>query len=145
MALEVMPMSQSAYIKLVKGSKDLELTLQDVQDALHRYRDIQTLTGTQLGWNYENAAFPYTIESKGDERWFYLKGVNSHYKHIIMGTGETSSVGGDPARCVQVVLPDESTHGDKAKANELCKYMAKSWLAELTMFNGRTVYYNPRK
>ena len=138
-------MSQSAFIKLVKGSKELELTLQDVQDALRRYREMTTLTGTQLGWDYESAAFPYTIESQGDERWFYLKGVTPQYKHIIIGTGETTSVGGEPVRCVQVVLPDEATHGDKAKANELCKLMAKSWLAELTMFNGRTVYYNPRK
>ncbi|MCR2803621.1 DUF1885 family protein [Paenibacillus soyae] len=138
-------MSQSAYIKLVKGSKDLQLTLQDVQDALLRYREMTALTGKQLGWDYENAAFPYTIETQGDERWFYLKGVTSPYKHIIIGTAETTTVGGDPVRCVQVVLPEESTHGDKSKANELCKYIAKSWLAELTMFNGRTVYYNPRK
>ncbi|RIX49981.1 DUF1885 family protein [Paenibacillus nanensis] len=138
-------MSQSAYIKLVAGSKNQDITLQDVQDALHRYREQTSRTGEQLGWDYERAAFPYTIESKGDERWFYLKGITSQYKHIIMGIGETASVSGEPAKCVQVVLPDESTHGDKSKANELCKYIAKSWLAELTMFNGRTVYYNPRK
>lgn len=138
-------MSQSAYIKLVAGSTNQDITLQDIQDALHRYREQTSRTGAQLGWDYERAAFPYTIESKGDERWFYLKGITSQYKHIIMGIGETTSVSGEVVKCAQVVLPDESTHGDKSKANELCKYVAKTWLAELTMFNGRTVYYNPRK
>ncbi|MBH5316820.1 DUF1885 family protein [Paenibacillus sp. GSMTC-2017] len=138
-------MSQSAYIKLVQGSTDQEITLQDVQNRLLHYQEQTSKTGTQLGWDYAGSAFPYTIESKGDDRWFYLKGVNGSYKHIILGTGETTSVSGQEVRCIQVVLPDESTHGDKAKANELCKFIAKSLQAELTMFNGRTVYYNPRK
>ncbi|MFD0587973.1 DUF1885 family protein [Paenibacillus sp. GCM10027627] len=138
-------MSQSAFIKLVQGSTDQDITLQDIQNRLHRYRDQTALTGTQLGWDYAGAAFPYTIETKGDDRWFYLKGVSSHYKHIIIGPSETASASGQQVKCIQVVLPDEATHGDKAKANELCKYMAKGLQAELTMFNGRTVYYNPRK
>ncbi|MEK3885719.1 DUF1885 family protein [Paenibacillus sp. PL2-23] len=138
-------MSQSAYIKLVKGSKDQSVTLRDVEDALLRYREMTSLTGSQLGWDYEGAAFPYTIQSEGDERWFYLKGVSSSYRHIIMGISEATSTDGDSVPCVQVVLPEEATHGDKAKANELCKYMAKRWQAELTLFNGRTMYYNPRK
>lgn len=138
-------MSQSAYIKLVKGSQDQELTLQHIQSTLLRYREQTAKTGEQLGWDYAEAAFPYTIESSGDERWFYLKGINVHYKHLIIGPGKTTSVQGEEVPCIQVVLPDEATHGDKAKANELCRYMAKTLLAELTMFNGRTIYYNPRK
>ncbi|GKU78441.1 DUF1885 family protein [Paenibacillus sp. L3-i20] len=138
-------MSQSAYIKLVQGSTNQEITLQDVRNRLLHYREQTALTGAQLDWDYAGAAFPYTIESRGDERWFYLQGVNPNYKHIILGTGETTSNSGQEVPCIQVVLPDEATHGDKAKANELCKYIAKTLQAELTMFNGRTVYYNPRK
>ncbi|REK76334.1 DUF1885 family protein [Paenibacillus paeoniae] len=138
-------MSQSAYIKLVKGSQDQELTLPYIQSTLLRYREQTAKTGEQLGWDYAEAAFPYTIESSGDERWFYLKGINGHYKHMIMGPGKTTSISGEEVPCIQVVLTDDATHGDKAKANELCRYMAKTLQAELTMFNGRTIYYNPRK
>lgn len=138
-------MSQSAYIKLVKGSADQELTLQSIQDALLRYREQTGKTAEQLGWDYAEAAFPYTIESSGDDRWFYLKGMNTHYKHIIMGPSQTAAVDGSTVPCIQVVLPDEATHGDKAKGNELCRYIAKLLQAELTMFNGRTIYFNPRK
>lgn len=138
-------MSQSAYIKFVQGSSVDRLTLEDVRSQLLHYREQTALTGSQLDWDYAEAAFPYTIESKQDDRWFYLKGINPLYKHIIFGPGETTSTAGQAVSCVQVVLPDEATHGDKAKANELCKYMAKQLKAELTMFNGRTIYYNPRK
>jgi hypothetical protein len=138
-------MSQSAYIKFVQGSSVEKLTLEDVQSQLLHYVEQTKLTGTQLGWDYAEAAFPYSIESKQDDRWFYLKGINPLYKHIIFGPSETTSVAGKVVPCVQVVLPEEATHGDKAKANELCKFMAKKLQAELTMFNGRTIYYNPRK
>lgn len=138
-------MSQSAYIKFVQGSSVEKLSLADVRSQLILYREQTALTGSQLDWNYAEAAFPYTFESQQDDRWFYLKGINPLYKHIIFGPGETTSVTGNRVPCVQVVLPDEATHGDKAKANEFCKFMAKQLQAELTMFNGRTIYYNPRK
>ncbi|MDF2835072.1 MAG: hypothetical protein K0Q63_712 [Paenibacillus sp.] len=138
-------MSQSAYIKFVEGSTSQDITLQEIKDVLLRYRSQTALTGEQLGWDYASAAFPYTMETAGDDRWFYLKGTGSPYKHIIVGPSVATSVSGDSVNCIQVVLPDESTHGDKSKGNELCKYMAKQLRAELTMFNGRTVYYNPRK
>ncbi|WP_054028010.1 DUF1885 family protein [Bacillus sp. FJAT-28004] len=138
-------MSQSAYIKFVQGSSVEKLTLQDIKSQLMGYREQTSLTGSQLDWDYAEAAFPYTIESKQDDRWFYLKGINHLYKHIIFGPGETTSVAGQTVPCVQIVLPDEATHGDKSKANELCKYIAKQLKAELTMFNGRTIYFNPRK
>lgn len=46
---------------------------------------------------------------------------------------------------IQLVLPDGSTHGDKSKGNEFAKHFAKKLKAELQLFNGRTMYYNPRK
>ncbi|MCU6709007.1 DUF1885 family protein [Paenibacillus sp. J5C_2022] len=138
-------MSQSAYIKLVPESAAEQLTLEDVEKQLEQYRQQTALTGRQLGWNYSEAAFPYEVKSSGDDRWFYLQGINSHYRHIIIGLGDYASAAGDNVPCIQMVLPDEATHGDKAKGNELSKYLAKAWKAELTMFNGRTVYYYPRK
>lgn len=138
-------MSQSAYIKFVQGSSVERLSLEDVKSKLTHYKEQTALTGSQLGWDYAEAAFPYTFESKNDDRWFYLKGINPLYHYILFGPSETTSVAGHIVPCVQVVLPNEATHGDKAKANELCKYMAKGLQAELTMFNGRTIYYNPRK
>jgi len=116
-----------------------------VKDWLRHYQEQTALTGDQLGWDYREAAFPYTLETKQDDRWFYLKGINSHYNYIIFGLNEAASAAGDQVPCIQVVLPDEATHGDKAKANELCKFIAKRLQAELTMFNGRTSYYYPRK
>lgn len=139
-------MSQSAYIKFVQGSAVDHLSLSDVKERLGRYKEQTSLTGQQLGWDYTDAAFPYTIETKpGEEnRWFYLKGTTPQYNYILFGVG--SETNGDATTShVQVVLPDTATHGDKSKANELCKYFAKHLQAELKMFNGRTIYYNPRK
>ncbi|REE70675.1 uncharacterized protein DUF1885 [Paenibacillus taihuensis] len=139
-------MSQSAYIKFVQGSAVDHLSLSDVKERLGRYKEQTSLTGQQLGWDYTDAAFPYTIETKpGEEnRWFYLKGTTPQYNYILFGVGSETS-GESTISHVQVVLPDSATHGDKSKANELCKYFAKHLQAELKMFNGRTIYYNPRK
>ncbi|SFI58873.1 protein of unknown function [Paenibacillus sp. UNC496MF] len=139
-------MSQSAYIKFVQGSAVDALSLEDVKERLGRYKEQTSLTGRQLEWDYADAAFPYTIEAKpGEEdRWFYLKGTTPQYRYILFGVG--SETNGDASVShVQVTLPDAATHGDKAKANELCKYMAKQLKAELKLFNGRTIYFNPRK
>ncbi|MCS7459371.1 DUF1885 family protein [Paenibacillus doosanensis] len=139
-------MAQSAYIKFVDGSTLSSLTLDELKEQLLHYEEQLNLTGKQLGWDYGDAGFPYTIETKpgADGSWFYLKGKNALYKYIVMGAGKEQS--GDIERnYVQVVLPDDCTHGDKAKGNEFCKYLAKLWKAELHLFNGRIMYFNPRK
>jgi len=139
-------MSQSAYISLVPGSAADRITLEDVKEQLRHYCEQTGLTGRQLAWNYAEAAFPYTIESKpGEEdRWFYLKGKSPAYRFILFGTGtRPESEGGAPF--IHVVLPDGATHGDKSKANEYCKWIGKRLLAEVKLFNGRTLHYNPRK
>ncbi|MFB9325371.1 DUF1885 family protein [Paenibacillus aurantiacus] len=142
-------MSQSAYITLVNGSVTNQLTLVEVKERLQTYREQLALTGRQLGWPYAEAAFPYSIETKpGEEdRWFYLKGQDPLYRYILFGVGtrhgEDATASG--AHYIQITLPDDATHGDKAKGNELCKHLAKSLKAELRLFNGRTIYYNPRK
>ncbi|HEX7056008.1 MAG TPA: DUF1885 family protein [Bacilli bacterium] len=139
-------MSQSATIHFVEGSAVPSVSLDELKQQLMHYQEQLALTGNQLNWDYGEFAFPYTIETKpeAEGKWFYLKGKNDRYKNIIFGVG-TKHDGETETNFVQVVLPDNSTHGDKAKGNELCKYLAKTWLAELHLFNGRIMYYNPRK
>lgn len=141
-----MQVAQSAYIKFVQGSAVSSLSLEELQQYLHAYKEQLALTGEQLSWVYENAGFPYIIETKpeSDGRWFYLKGQDSYYKYIIMGLGSEQTEDGN-IHFVQVVLPDGSTHGDKAKANEFCKHLSRKLQAELHLFNGRIMYFYPRK
>lgn len=122
------------------------LSLEELKDELLRYQEQTAKTGKQLGWDYAEAAFPYTIESKPDAegRWFYLKGTHPMYHAIVFGTG-VAERGGKEVHYAQVVLPDGSTHGDKNKAIELLKYIARNLQAELHLFNGRVMYYNPKK
>lgn len=140
------PLSQSAYIKFAKGSAVPSVTLDELKDQLLHYKEQLSLTGKQLGWDYAEAAFPYTIEQKpeGEGKWFYLKGTNDLYRYIVMGVGSEKE-GEEEKAYVQVVLPEGSTVGDKGKGNEFCKYLGKVWKAEVHMFNGRVLYFNPRK
>lgn len=146
MGVGVGPMSQSAYIRLVSGSALADIDLNGVKEQLTHYKQQVALTGKQLGWEYEEAAFPYGIETKPEahDQWFYLKGNNPMYKYIVFGTGR-QEVEDAVVPYIHVVLPDGSTHGDKAKANELCKWIGRKLKAEVQMFNGRTIYFNPRK
>jgi len=139
-------MGQSAFIRFVQGSAVPSLTLDELKEQLINYRDQLALTGKQLDWQYEDVCFPYTIETKpeGEGRWFYLKGKYRHYESIVFGV-DKEQVGEDERHYVQVVLPEGHTHGDKNKGNELCKYLAKHLKAELQLFNGRVMYFNPRK
>ncbi|CAG7604714.1 hypothetical protein PAESOLCIP111_00729 [Paenibacillus solanacearum] len=139
-------MAQSAYIKFVEGSAVPSLTLEELKNQLLHYKEQLALTGRQLGWEYDDAGFPYSIESKpgAEGLWFYLKGKYPQYKYIVMGVG-TETNNETERHFVQVVLPDDATVGDKSKGNEYCKYLGKLWKAELHLFNGRIMYFNPRK
>jgi hypothetical protein len=139
-------MSQSAYLYFTEGSSVPSVTLEELEGYLLRYREQTAKTGEQLDWSYADAAFPYTIEKKpeGDGVWFYLKAKDEPYKYIVFGVG--SKTENDAQKhYVHVVLPDGSTHADKSKGNELCKYLARTLKTELHLFNGRVMYFNPRK
>lgn len=150
----VQQLTQVATITLKKGSAVTSVTLDDVVEQLNHYREQLKKTGEQLGWQYETAAFPYDMEKgEGDDPWLYLKG-SGRYRRIVIGAGSrqqtaASEADGEEApeteSFVQIVLPEDSTFADKCKGNELCKYLGKAWKAEVKMFNGRTIYYNPRK
>lgn len=145
-------MAKSAYIHLVDQSTTPQADLEDVKKKLEDYVRKTTKTGEQLGWDYAGAAFPYTIvePEEGKGKWFYLKGNDPQlYKHLIIGVGSksvTTEDGQEKERhFIQIVLPDDATHGDKGKANELGKFLAKAYQAELELFNGRIMYCYPRK
>lgn len=145
-------MGNSAYIRFVEASTTQQATLQDIKDKFNRYVEMTTKTGQQLGWDYADAAFPYTIVEKpeGKDKWFYLKGKDERlYKYIVIGVGSEVIPSQDDTEqeqhFIQVVLPEGSTHGDNSKANEFCKFLAKEYKAKLELFNGRTMYYYPRK
>lgn len=146
MGVEVEPMSQSAYISFVQGSTIAEIDLEGIKEQLHQYKEQVSQTGLQLGWEYADAAFPYTFETKpeANDQWFYLKSDSPLYRYIVFGAGLREEEG-SAIPYIQVMLPDGSTHGDKAKATELCKWIGKRLKAEVKLFNGRTMYYNPRK
>src|SRR5690606_21974519 len=152
-------LAQVAVITLAEGSAVSSVTLDDVAAQLEHYREQLRKTGEQLGWPYEQAAFPYVVEKDGEGRWLYLKGTGK-YGRIAIAAGSEPAAGapeaggnaeaeGEPApkarHVVHVVLPDDSTYGDKSKGNELCKYLGKTWKAEVKLFNGRTIYYNVKK
>jgi len=140
-------MAQNAYIKFVEGSAVASLTLDELKEHLQRYREQTIRTGQQLSWGYGEVAFPYTIENHpdADGRWFYLKGTSPLYRAIAFGVDREETEDGQQRHYVQVVLPDNATHGDKAKGNEFCKYLGRHYKAEVHLFNGRIMYFNPRK
>jgi hypothetical protein len=139
-------MASSAYIKLVSKSKKKTLTMEDVKDLLCYYKEITSKTGKQLGWEYSEAAFPYELKEKpeGKDRWFYLKGKEDRYKMILIGVGTQSDSTDEELSYIQVTLHDQSTHGDKGKANEICKFLAKKLEGELKLFTGSIMYYYKR-
>ncbi len=138
-------MSKSAYIKLVKGSKQNEITLEETKNLLNYYQEMTSLTGQQLGWDYQSAAFPYEMEEREQDgiRYLLLTGKNpTKYAYLMIGTGQEEGTG---IHQIQIVLPSNATHGDKGKANEFSKFLAKQLKAELHLFNGRVMYFNERK
>ncbi|OGX60807.1 MAG: hypothetical protein A2189_04590 [Paenibacillus sp. RIFOXYA1_FULL_44_5] len=139
-------MVQNAYVKFVSGSTVTSMSLNEVKEQLVKYQEQTSLTGKQLDWDYKDSAFPYSIEDKpeAEGKWFYMKAQDPKYKHIVFGIGK-EQIDEQETHYIQVALPEGSTYGDKGKANEFCKYLARQLKAELHLFNGRIMYFNPRK
>jgi hypothetical protein len=144
-------LSNSAYIKLVPGSTKQAITLDEVKDLFHYYKEITSKTGSQVSWEYSDAAFPYDLKEKpeGKDTWFYLKSEERGYNTLVVGIGieQYEEENGESATrgYIQLVLPEGSTHGDKGKGNEFCKFLARKLEGELHLFNGRVMYYYKRK
>ena len=141
-------MSQTSVVKLVRESDVQTLSLEQLRELLEQYREQLALTGQQLGWGYEERAFPYTIElqPEQDSKWIILKSdsPNPRYDKIALGIQTEQTEDGETTS-IHIVLPAGASHGDKGKANELAKYLGKKLKAEVLLFNGRVMYFNPRK
>jgi len=141
-----MKMGKSAYIKLVEGSTQQDITLDQVKELLNMYQERTEKTGEQLSWEYHEAAFPYTVEERTNDstKYLYLKGKDEKYNYLIIGVDSEEE---GTNKYIQIVLPDEDhlTPGDLAKGNELAKYFGRYLKAELHLFNDRIMYFNPRK
>lgn len=144
-------MTVNAYIKLVPSSAKQTITIEEVKELFHYYKNITSKTGTQLDWQYEDAAFPYEIKEteEGKGKWFYLHSDHERYNVILLGIDKETvrnEEGEEREQMyIQVSLPDQATHGDKGKANEFCKFLAKKLQGELHLFNKRIMYFYPRK
>lgn len=128
----------------MEKSKQPSITLVEVEKLIHYYQEITAKTGEQLSWEYGSAAFPYKVEQReqNGRKYFLLKGTEQEYQYIIVGT--ESEVDSHEQTQIQIVLPEGSTHGDKGKANEFSKFLAKQLDGELHLFNGRVMYYYKR-
>jgi hypothetical protein len=146
-----MKMAENAFIKLVPSSAKQTITVEEVKELFNYYKDITGKTGNQVDWEYGDSAFPYAIKEKDDGKgkWFYLHSTNERYYAILIGVDQESirdEDGTDRIQTyIQVTLPEQSTFGDKGKANEFCKFLAKKLQGELHLFNERIMYYYPRK
>ena len=122
-------MDNRAWIRLVENSTQTEVSLEDVKERLERYVDMASRTGRQLGWSYEEAAFPYTMEERTENgnSWLILKGKDPKmYRGLVIGVKqEPAEKGGH--HTIQILIPPGATHGDKSKANEFCRYLAKAF------------------
>ncbi|MEH7303430.1 DUF1885 family protein [Neobacillus drentensis] len=144
-------MAVNAFIKLVPSSAKQTITIDEVKELFYYYKDITSKTGNQVSWEFGESAFPYDIKETedGKGKWFYLQANLERYYAILIGI-DTESVQNDDGvireqTYIQVTLPEQSTYGDKGKANEFCKFLAKKLQGELHLFNERVMYYYPRK
>jgi hypothetical protein len=146
-----MRMAENAYIKLVPSSLKETVTIDEVKDLFRYYKEITSKTGDQVSWEYENSSFPYEIKEKdeGKGKWFYLSSNHDRYYAILVGLDQETVKDENGAEreqtYIQLTLPQESTYGDKGKANEFCRFLGKKLQGELHLFNGRIMYFYPRK
>ena len=144
-------MPEHAYVKLVPESVQRTITLEGIKELLHYYQNITTKTGEQLDWEYGKKAFPYEIKTPPNtaDQVIYLKSNSYRHHLILIGIANETVPSADGTEqlqsSIQVILPETSTYGDKGKANELCKFLAKKLQAQLHLFNKRVMYYYPRK
>jgi hypothetical protein len=144
-------MLANAYIKLVPSSAKETISTEEVKELFSYFKDITGKTGQQLDWEFDEAAFPYEIKEKpeGKGKWFYLESINDRYHLILIGVDDETIQDDDGTErkqtYIQITLPETATFGDKGKANEYCRFLAKKLQGELHLFNGRIMYFYPRK
>lgn len=145
-------MSSNAYVKLVKASKQQSVSIDELKEIFHQYQASMKKAGSQLNWDYSEAAFPYDIHDlkDGDGNWIYLKSNRSRYNYIVFGI-QKEQVEQDKQEeaieqtYIQAILPEGATHGDKGKAVEFLKLLGEKFAGEVHLFNSRIMYFYKRK
>lgn len=144
-------MTINAYIKLVPSSIKQTITVEELKDLFEYYKQITSKTASQINWTYEQAAFPYEMKEQSIDHHhgIYLFAQNERYREIFITIEQETITNEDLTESlqtqIQVTLSSRSTYGDKGKANEFCKFLAKKLQGELHLFNGRIMYYYRRK
>lgn len=144
-------LASNAYIKLVPSSVKENITIEEIKDLFQYFKEITAKTGDQVDWKYNESAFPYEMKEKpeGKGQWFYLHSDHDRYNTILLGVDKELIRGEDGSEreqsYIQITLPETATFGDKGKANEFCKFLGKKLQGELHLFNGRIMYFYPRK
>ncbi|WP_144499186.1 DUF1885 family protein [Bacillus sp. FDAARGOS_235] len=129
---------QHAFITLVPKSNKHSVSTDDIKQLFQYYKTVTSQTGVQINYAYTNTAFPYEIL---DTSATTLKLQSSHdrYDSIYVGVGIENE-----QSFIQISLPSNATFGDKGKANEFCRFLAKKLEGELQLFNGRIMYFYKR-
>lgn len=140
-------MGKHAFVYLVENSKQQDISIEQVKELLTYYKDITSKTGEQLGWSYDQRAFPYNIEEKHDENghYFILRGNDPKYRFLLIGVSQKSPKDNGETTYIQITLPVSASQGDVGKGNELGKFLAKQLQGELHLFNERVMYFYKRK
>lgn len=129
---------QDAFIELVPKSKQQTVTLEDIKELFQYYKTMTAQAGKQLNFHYSSAAFPYEIIDTS-ETTLQLQSHHERYHTIYVGIGIK-----EDRSFIQITLPPTATFGDKGKANEFCRFLAKKLEGKLQLFNGRTMYFYKR-
>jgi hypothetical protein len=131
-------MTQHAFIKLMPKSTQQTITLAEIKELFTYYKTITAKTGDQLNWDYGDASFPYVINERAHNDHTLLELVSDvdRYNHFYIGVKEED--------VIFLSLPTNATYGDKGKANEFCRFLAKKLQGELHLFNGRIMYFYKR-
>ncbi|WP_017727133.1 DUF1885 family protein [Halalkalibacterium ligniniphilum] len=139
-------MSSHALIQIPQPTEPMTVEL--VKSQLERYQHMTIKTGNQLDWEYKEAAFPYKIVPlEGQENdAFYLKGMNPLYRYIVFAIENEATQNENEEiitskSIIHVYLVDSSTHGDKGKAIEFCKFLGKQFKGAVHLYNGRVLRY----
>ncbi|MCD7033958.1 DUF1885 family protein [Metabacillus sp. GX 13764] len=118
-------------VKLSDTSVISKIRIEEAVSCLEYYREQTGKTGDQLQWHYRAAAFPYEMEINANT--IELRSSERGYSRIVLGIDEKND------SLLHIILPNDAAFADKGKANELAKFFAKTWKAEIILFNGRVI------
>ncbi|PHA73436.1 DUF1885 family protein [Bacillus toyonensis] len=129
---------QHAFITLVPKSNQHSVSTDDIKQLFQYYKTVTSQTGVQINYAYTNTAFPYEILDTSATT-LKLRSSHDRYDSIYVGVGIENE-----QSFIQISLPSNATFGDKGKANEFCRFLAKKLEGELQLFNGRIMYFYKR-